>query len=100
LEAEPEVQMPKEVVKAEILELTWLGKLSLGFNNTMLTQGINFTSIDSEIVEMFIVPAEQREQNDGFRMESINFTWKAVEYVDLPGYGSKMVFMLTFNEPE
>jgi hypothetical protein len=48
---------------------------------------------------MYIVPAEERETNEGFRWESVNFTWKITEFGKFDEDSSQLVIKLTFDEP-
>jgi hypothetical protein len=54
-------------------------------------------------MDLYILPAEQRQYDDGFDLKSVNFTWSVTEYGDWEnpkgGKTSKMVFKIKFDFP-
>jgi hypothetical protein len=48
----------------------------------MKTEFINVTWINTTNLDLYIVPADNRDQEEGFDLSSVNFTWTVVEYSD------------------
>ena len=64
----------------------------------MITEFIDLKWLNSSIIDMYIVPADRREEDDDFRLQSVNFTWNVTEYGPYTQDTSHIVFKLVFNE--
>jgi hypothetical protein len=77
-----------------------IGELTVVFSTKMKTQYIDLSWLNNTIMDLYIEPAENRDQDDGFDVKSVNFTWNVTEYGDLEDSSvSKMVFMILFDHP-
>ena len=80
-------------VSAFIKSLSVMGDLEIEFNSTMFTF-FNFTELDSSVVDIYVVPAEDRWDYPGFNMSSLNLTWSLESYQT-----STMKIKIKFNDP-
>lgn len=76
-----------------------LGDLKVEFSTAMLTEFIDLDWLNSTVIDMYIVPADDRVKDKDFRLESVNFTWNVTEYGPYTDDTSHIVFKLAFNEP-
>jgi hypothetical protein len=61
----------------------------------MRTEGFNHSWINSTVVDIYVVPAQDRHKNDAFNMSKINITeWNVTHY-----QGSSMKIFLNFTSP-
>ena len=79
------VEEEEEIVTARVESLSNLGDLVVVFSTKMKAEFINVTSINITHLDLYIVPADDRDQDEGFELSSVNFTWKVVEYSDWDG---------------
>ena len=79
--------------------MTSLGEMVVLFSTPMNTDFIDLTWLNSTYIDLYITPAEDRNHDEGFRVESVNFTWNVTEYGEFDKYSSQMIFKLVFNEP-
>ena len=56
--------------------------MSIQFNSTMKTEGVNLTHINSTVFDMFIEPALDRNMADDFNQSALDLTWKVQEFKD------------------
>ena len=88
-----------EICKAWIYEMSALGDLKVEFSTRMLSDFIDIEWLNSTVIDMYIIPADDRQYDEGFRLESVNFTWNVTEYGPLTKDTSHIVFKLVFFEP-
>lgn len=50
------------------------------FSTKMKTEFINVTWINSTYLDLYIVPANERDKDDDFEFSSVNFTWNVTDY--------------------
>ena len=79
--------------------MTSLGELKVEFSTPMNSELIDLKWINSTVVDLYIIPADFRHTSEGFRWESVNFTWNVTEYGELTKDTSHIVFKLVFLEP-
>jgi hypothetical protein len=79
--------------------MTSLGELVVKFSTPMKTEYIDLGWINSTYIDLYIIPSESRDNDDGFRLNSVNFTWNVTDYKEFNKDSSQMIFKLVFNEP-
>ena len=79
--------------------MTALAELKVEFSTPMITQFIDLEWINSTVIDLYIIPADDRHNQEGFRWESVNFTWNVTEYGELTKDTSHIIFKLYFLEP-
>ena len=79
--------------------MTALGELTAKFTTPMLTEFIDLEWLNSTVIDIYIIPADDRLNDEGFRLESVNFTWNVTEYGPSDEDSSHIVFKLVFAEP-
>ena len=93
----------EEIVSARVESFSNLGDMVVVFSTKMKSEYINITWINTTFMDLYIVPADDRDKDEGFQLSSVNFTWVVTEYGDWEGQKdpkvSKMVFKLVFLEP-
>lgn len=67
-------------VSAKIANVTTLGLLSIEFNSSMKTDGVNLTHINSTVLDIFIHPEQDRHLEDGYNVTKLNMTWEVTKY--------------------
>jgi hypothetical protein len=60
----------------------------------MKTTGLNISDINSTYIDMYVIPADDRNQDEDFQWSSVNFTWETVEFK-----GNTLSFKLKFSQP-
>ena len=60
----------------------------------MVTESFNLTEFNSSWIDMYVVVAENRDDEDGFNVSSINFTYEAVSFKD-----TELKLKLKFSSP-
>ena len=66
-------------VSAKISAINSIGLVTIRFNSTMMTD-INMTHINKTVIDMYITPAADRENEEDFRLSDLNFTWELVSF--------------------
>jgi len=66
-------------VSAKIESISTVGLMKIEFNASMQT-GFNLSLFNSSVMDLYIEPAYERHEEMGFRMETVNFTWKVVSF--------------------
>jgi len=89
-EKEPEIIIN---CTASIFSISARGQLDIRFSTEMLTT-INLTQVNTTMIDIYIVPAENRHLSDGFNITKLNFTWNATEF-----YYDTLTIMLDFPNP-
>jgi hypothetical protein len=79
--------------------MTALGDLTILFSTPMKTEFVNITLINSTVLDMYIVPAEDRSTYEGFKWTQVNFTWVVTEFAEFDKDSSKLVIKISFDEP-
>ena len=87
-----EVELPK-YMSVIIKEITSLGQMDLEFDD-LVSDTFNVSMINGTFLEMYIVPALNRQDDNGFDVKSVNFTWKCVSVK-----GNIMSFKFNFTIP-
>ena len=41
---------------------------------------INLTQVNSSMINLYIIPSQNRHQTNNFNLTKLNFTWKATEF--------------------
>jgi len=55
--------------------------MEIVFNATMMTS-FNFSWLNDTSVDIYIEPAENRQSEATFKLESVNLTWSVLDYID------------------
>lgn len=80
-------------MSVKIKEITVQGSLKLEFTD-LISDNFNVSLINGTFLDLYVVPALGREDDNGFDLKTINFTWNCTEVK-----GNIMEFKLKFNEP-
>ena len=66
--------------QAQIDSISTVGILSVTFNYDMLTN-FNLSQLNSSIIDIYMVPANQRHlEEQNFNMSQLNFTWEVESF--------------------
>ena len=65
------------ILTAQILQINTFGQMQIQFSENLI-DNINITLINMESVDMWIVPAINRDYDTDFNPASITFNWTAV----------------------
>ena len=71
-----------------------MGLMSVKFNSTMRTEGVNLTHINSTIIDLYIIPEQDRHLEEGFNITTLNLTWQATDFKN-----DTLQIQLYFNNP-
>jgi len=82
-----------ENLTASIYQISARGELQLQFSTPMINT-VNLSIINSSIIDIYIVPAQNRHEQDGFDLTKLNFTWIATDFV-----GDMLSIQLNFSNP-
>ena len=58
---EVQEEVSKELLKAKVIKITELGELKIRFSTFMKTDLMDIGSINSTIIDLYIIPSENRE---------------------------------------
>ena len=61
--------------KGVITDISLTGNVTIFFNHNLQTAGINITDINSTLLDIYVDPAEGRDGNEDFKVETVNLTW-------------------------
>ena len=62
------------------MEISVLGKVTLQFSDTMVTKGLNISAIDSSTMHLYIQPSMQRDKEEHYKPNQLNFTWNTTSF--------------------
>jgi hypothetical protein len=71
----------EENCTATIESITALGEMKIRFNTSMITT-VNLTELNSTVLDMYIIPALERHQENAFNISKLNFTFNATDFRD------------------
>lgn len=78
-------------MSARIESISNIGELVVVFSSKMKTEFIDVSWINSTNLDMYIVPAENRDSEEEFKVSTVNLTWHVTEYGDWDGQKSPKV---------
>ena len=58
-----------------ISEISEVAEVTIFFNHNLKTDLIDVKDINSTVLDIYIDPASDREQEDGFELNKLNITW-------------------------
>ena len=73
------------------------------FSHKMKSEFVDVQWLNGTIMDLYLVPANNRDQDEGFELSSLNFTWNVTKYGVWEGQKdpvvSMMAFKVIFQEP-
>jgi hypothetical protein len=54
--------------------------MEVKFSTPMKTELVDLEKLNSTQIDLYIVPAGDRDEEEGFDLSSVNFTWNATEF--------------------
>ena len=82
------------IVTAKIHEISAFGNMTIRFSHEMRAEFLDIEDIDSDVLDISLKPALDREESTTFNTSQIDFKWKAYGYE-----GKDLLIKLDFTYP-
>ena len=56
--------------------------MKIGFSTPMKTEGFNVTQLNTTFIDIYVVPADDRDDYEDFELKTINLTWKPISFIE------------------
>ena len=67
------------------------------FSTKMKSEFVDVSWLNETIMDLYLVPANDRDQDEGFEISSVNFTWNVTEYGVWDDQKYPVVSMMVFK---
>ena len=80
---EPEkIEQPvmKSNFSAKVEKISVQGNVFVRFSKYLVDENFDHSLVKTDYFDLYILPADQREEDSTFRLESVNFTWSVTSF--------------------